>query len=51
MSKESPMSASTANALIGRSVREMQSTVRTIVAYIEEVCGALSNPGSASSRS
>ena len=49
VSKESPMSASTANALIEKSVREMQSTVRTIVAYIEEVYGTMSDPGSASS--
>ena len=46
VSKESPMSASAANALIERSVREVQSTVRTIVAYIEEVYGTLSDPGS-----
>ena len=43
------ISASTANALIEKSVREMQSTVRTIVAYIEEVYGTMSDPGSASS--
>ena len=46
VSKESPMSAS-ANALIEKSVREMQSTVRTIVAYIEWVYGTTSEPGSA----
>ena len=34
VSKESPMSASTANALIEKSVREMHSTVRTIVALL-----------------
>ena len=49
MSKESPMSASTADTLIEKSVREMQSTVRTIVAYTEEVYGTTSEPGSASS--
>ena len=49
VSKESPISASIANALIERSVREMQSTARTIVAYIEEVYGTMSDPGSASS--
>ena len=49
MSKESPVSASTANALIEKSVREMQSTVRTIVAYIEEMYDTMSDPGSASS--
>ena len=49
VSKESPMSASTANALIEKSVREMQSTVRTIVAYIEEVHGTTFESGSASS--
>ena len=48
VSKESPMSASTSNALI-ESVREMQSTVRTIVAYTEEVHGTTSAPGSTSS--
>ena len=49
VSKESPMSASAVNALIEKSVREMQSTVRTIVAYIEWVCGAMLNSGCASS--
>ena len=49
VSKVSLMSASTVNALIERSVREVQSTVRTIVAYIEEVYGTLSDPGSVSS--
>ena len=35
VSKESPMSSSATNALIGKSVLEMQSTVRKIDAYIE----------------
>ena len=43
VSKELLMSASTANALIEKSVREMQSTVRTIVA----VYGTTSEPVSA----
>ena len=43
------LSASTANALMEKSVREMQSTVRTIVAYIEWVYGTSFEPGSASS--
>ena len=49
MSKVSLMSASTANALIEKSVWEMQSTVRTIVAYIEWVHGTTFELGSASS--
>ena len=49
VSKESPMSASAANASIEKSVREMQITVRTIVAYIVEVYGTSSDPGGASS--
>ena len=49
VSKESPMSASAANALIEKSVREMQSTARTIVAYVEWVYGTTFEPGSASS--
>ena len=43
------MSASTANALIAKSVREMQITVRKIGAYIEWVYGTAFEPGSASS--
>ena len=42
VSQESPMSASAVNALIEKSVRLMQSTVRTIVAYIEWVYGTTS---------
>ena len=42
---ESLMSAGTANVLIEKSVREMQSTVRKIVAYIESVYGTTSEPG------
>ena len=42
VSKESPMSASTANALIEKSVREMQSTSSMVY-------GTMSNPVSASS--
>ena len=42
MSKESPMSASVANALIEKSVREMQSTSSMVY-------GTMSEPGSASS--
>ena len=49
VSKVSLMSASTANALIEKSVREMQSTVRTIAAYTEWVYGATFELGSASS--
>ena len=49
VSKESPMSVGTANALIEKSVREMQSTVRTIVAYIEWAYGTAFESGSASS--
>ena len=47
MSKESPTSASTQNAVIEESVRETQGTVRTIVAYIEEVHGTTLDLGSA----
>ena len=47
VSKESPMSASTQNAVIEESVRKTQGTVRTIVAYIEEVHGTTLDPGSA----
>ena len=47
VSKESPMSVSTANALIEKSVWEMQSTVRTIVTCIEWVYCATSEPGCA----
>ena len=43
------MSARSANALMERSVREMQSTVRTIAAYSEEVHGTTFQSGSASS--
>ena len=42
VSKESPMSVSTANAVFEKSVREMQSTSSM-------VCGTVLNPGSASS--
>ena len=43
------MSARTSNAFIEKSVRKMQGTVHTIVAYIEEVHGTTSDLGSASS--
>ena len=45
VSNESPMSAGVANALIEKSVRQMQSTVRTIGAYIEWVYGNTSELG------
>ena len=41
------VSASATNAVMETSVREMQSTVRTIVAYIEWVYGNTFDPGSA----
>ena len=49
VSTEPPTSVSIANALIEKSLREMQSTVRTIVAYVEWVYGTTSEPGSATS--
>ena len=48
VSKESPMT-SAASALIEKSVRETQSTVRTIVAYIAWVYGTTFESGGASS--
>ena len=46
VSIESPVGASAANAVMEKSVWEMQSTVKTIVAYSEWVYGATSDPGS-----
>ena len=47
VSKVSPVGANAANTVTERSVREMQIIVRTIVAYIEWVYGATSDPGGA----
>ena len=47
MSKESLVGASAVNAVTEKSAREMQSTVKTIVAYIEWVYGITSVPESA----
>ena len=47
VSKESLVGASAVNAVTEKSVREMQSTVKTIVAHIEWVYGATSGPESA----
>ena len=44
---ESPVGASGANAVIGRSVWEMQSITRAIVAYAEWVHNTVFEPGSA----
>ena len=45
--EESPVGASAANAVIERSVWEMQSTTRAIVAYAESVHDTVFEPGSA----
>ena len=47
MPEESPVGASAANAVIERSVWEMQSTTRALVAYAEWVHGTVCEPGSA----
>ena len=47
MPEESPVGASAANAVIERSVWEMQSTTRALVAYAEWVHGTVFEPGSA----
>ena len=47
MPEESPVGASAANAVIERSVWEMQSTTRALVAYAEWVHGTMYAPGSA----
>ena len=47
MLEESLVGASAANAVIGRSVWEMQSATRAIVAYAEWVHGTVFEPGSA----
>ena len=44
VSKVSPVGASAANTVTERSVRKMQSSVRTIDAYIEWVYGTPSDP-------
>ena len=47
MPEESPVGASAAKAVIERTVWEMQSTTRAIVAYAELVHGTVFEPGSA----
>ena len=47
MPEESTVGASAANAVIERSVWEMQSTTRALVAYAEWVHGTVFEPGSA----
>ena len=47
MPEESPVGASAANPVIERSVWEMQSTTRALVAYSEWVQGTVFEPGSA----
>ena len=47
MPEGSPVGASAANAMIERSVWEMQSTTSAIVAYAKWVHGAVFEPGSA----
>ena len=47
MSKESPVGASAVSDVMEKSVREMQNTARTIVAYIEWVYSTKPDPGSA----
>ena len=47
MPEESPVGASAANAMIERSVWDMQSTTRALVAYAEWVHGTVFEPGSA----
>ena len=47
VSKESLVGASALNAVMEKSVREMQSTVKTIVAHIEWVYGTTTGPESA----
>ena len=47
MPVESPVGASAANAMMERSVWEVQSTTRAIVAYAEWVHGTVFEPGSA----
>ena len=47
MPEESPVGASAANAVIERSLWEMQSTTRALVAYGEWVRGTVFEPGSA----
>ena len=47
MSEESPVGASAADVVMERSVWEMQSTMRSVVAYIEWVHSTTFEPGSA----
>ena len=47
VSAESPVGVSAANAMIEKSVWEMQNVMRSLDAYIEWVCGTASDPGNA----